>query len=106
MTGARFRLYIVGTSVTSLAALRSVRSLCEELGAGSDLEVIDVLEHPEQADADRIVATPTLIRLAPLPARRVIGNLSDRTAVLDSLGLEFPSSGPSAAAEPHGRFPP
>ena len=51
-----------------------------------DLEIIDVLEFPDLAEDERILATPTLIKSLPPPLRRVIGDLSDKEKVL--LGLE------------------
>jgi circadian clock protein KaiB len=66
----------------------NLRRICEsELGAQYDLEIIDVLEHPQIAEDQRILATPTLVKQLPLPLRRVIGDLSDRDKVL--LGLEL-----------------
>lgn len=48
--------------------------------------IIDVLEHPQIAEDEKILATPTLIKALPPPLRRVIGDLSDKDKVL--LGLE------------------
>lgn len=68
--------------------MANLRRICEaELGAEYDLEIIDVLEHPQIAEDQRILATPTLVKQLPLPLRRVIGDLSDREKVL--LGLEL-----------------
>ena len=68
--------------------MANLRRICEaELGAEYDLEVIDVLEHPQVAEDQRILATPTLVKQLPLPLRRVIGDLSDREKVL--FGLEL-----------------
>lgn len=54
------------------------------------MEIIDVLEFPQVAEDERILATPTLIKTLPLPLRRVIGDLSDKEKVL--LGLEVQPS--------------
>ncbi len=62
-----------------------------------DLEIIDVLEFPEMAETERILATPTLIKSLPLPLRRVIGDLSDKEKVL--LGLEVHPKLKSAEAD-------
>lgn len=81
------KLYITGTSPRAEAAIRNLRRICEEeLDGRYELEIIDVLEKPEAAESDRILATPTLIKQLPPPLRRVIGDLSDRDKVL--LGLE------------------
>ncbi len=72
-------------------AIANLRRICEaELGAQYDLEIIDVVEHPQIAEAQRILATPTLVKQLPLPLRRVIGDLSDREKVL--FGLELLTS--------------
>ena len=81
------KLYITGTSPRAEAAIRNLRRICaEELDGRYELEIIDVLEKPEAAETDRVLATPTLIKQLPPPLRRVIGDLSDRDKVL--LGLE------------------
>lgn len=81
------KLYITGTSPRADHAIANLRRICEEdLGGQYEIQIIDVLEHPEAAEDDRIVATPTLIKQLPPPLRRVIGDLSDREKVL--LGLE------------------
>ncbi|MGI8707073.1 MAG: circadian clock KaiB family protein [Actinomycetota bacterium] len=62
--------------------------MCEERLAGLyELEVIDVLERPDLEEEDRICATPTAIRLVPLPQRRVIGDLSDLGLAATALDL-------------------
>ena len=81
------RLFVTGTSPRTGVAIANLRRICEqELTGKYDLEIIDVLEHPELAETERILATPTLIKSLPLPLRRVIGDLSDTEKVL--LGLE------------------
>ncbi len=81
------RLFVTGESSRTTAAISNLRRICEnELEGQYDLEIIDVLEHPEVAEDEKILATPTLIKSLPLPLRRVIGDLSDTEKVL--LGLE------------------
>ncbi len=83
------RLYIAGKSPKSLVALANLKALCETHLAGRcTVEVIDVVEHPESARADQIVAIPTLIRRLPEPIRKIIGDLSRRQRVLVGLDLE------------------
>jgi circadian clock protein KaiB len=83
------RLYIAGKSPKSMIALANLKVLCETHLAGRcTIEVIDVVEHPEVARADQIVAIPTLIRRLPEPIRKIIGDLSRRQRVLVSLDLE------------------
>ncbi|MEO6003115.1 MAG: circadian clock KaiB family protein [Opitutus sp.] len=87
------RLYVSGTSVRSGQAIANVRSLCEEFLPGRyDLEVIDIYQQPSQATNEQIIAAPTLIKITPLPSRRLIGNLSDREKVLVGLNLAVRSA--------------
>lgn len=79
----RLRLYVAGNAPNSLRAVANARALCEERFPGRhELEIVDLLTHPLRAHADGIVVTPTLLKLAPPPVQRVIGNLSDIEAVL------------------------
>lgn len=88
----RLRLYVAGTSPRSTRSIESVRRLCEgRLGGACDLEVVDIYQQSALAGADGVVAAPTLVRLSPLPARRIAGDLSDERRVLDGLGLETPA---------------
>lgn len=96
------RLYITGKSARSERAITNLRRLCaEELNSIYDIEVIDLLEHPELSASERILATPTLIRALPLPMRRVIGDLSDTEKVLRGLELiRIEPDGSDASAAP------
>ena len=81
------KLYVTGTSPRAELAIANLRRICEEdLKGEYSLDIIDVLEQPDAAETDRILATPTLIKQLPPPLRRVIGDLSDKDKVL--LGLE------------------
>jgi circadian clock protein KaiB len=72
------RLYIAGNAPNSLAAITNATAVCEKHFAPAyHIEIVDMLTHPGRALIDRIIVTPTLIRLFPLPARRIVGNLSD-----------------------------
>lgn len=84
----RLRLFIAGDNVRSKNAVRNLRQVCEDLLGGEyELDLIDVLEQPELADEARVLATPTVIRLAPPPLRRAVGDLSDLGALADALDL-------------------
>src|SRR5438309_9421592 len=89
------KLYVTGTSPRTERAIANLRRICEnELQGQYELEIIDVLQHPQVAEDDKILATPTLIKQLPPPLRRVIGDLSDTEKVL--LGLEVqPTTSPS-----------
>ena len=83
------RLYITGQTPNSERAVANLQRICDEHFAGDcDLAVIDVLERPEVAEAQRIFATPTLVKEVPGPSRRVIGDLTEIQKVLSSLDLD------------------
>lgn len=94
------KLYVAGSTPRAQLAIENLKRLCEsDLSGRYELEIIDVLEHPEMAEQDKILATPTLIKQLPPPLRRVIGDLSDSDKVL--LGLELRQL--PGAAEPKGK---
>lgn len=82
------KLFITGQTPRSQRAIDNLRRICEdELPADCEVILIDILEQPQLAEEHKILATPTLIRELPLPARRIVGDLSDIKQVL--LGLEL-----------------
>jgi circadian clock protein KaiB len=87
-------LYITGATPNSLRAVGNIKEICEQHLAGRyELLIIDIYQQPEMAAQDQIIAAPTLIRVRPLPRRQLVGDLSNRPAVLISLGV--PQSGPA-----------
>lgn len=87
------KLFITGQTQRSVSAISNLRRICEEwLGPDYELIIIDVLERPQLAEDDKILATPTLIRELPLPVRRIIGDLSDTKQVLLGLDLHHQES--------------
>lgn len=82
------RLYIAGQTPRSVAAFANLKKLCEEhLPGRYKIEVIDLLEHPQLAAGDQIVAVPTLVKVLPEPLRRVVGDLSNTERALVGLQL-------------------
>jgi circadian clock protein KaiB len=82
------RLYVAGQTPKSVTALANLKNICETHLAGRyRIEVIDLLEHPQLAAGDQILAVPTLVRRLPEPLKRIIGNLSDMERVLVGLDL-------------------
>jgi circadian clock protein KaiB len=82
------RLFITGTTSRSSRAIANLRRVCEERLHGEyDLEVVDIYQHPSAAQEHQILAAPTLVKLLPLPLRRIIGDLADEERVLVGLGL-------------------
>jgi circadian clock protein KaiB len=83
-----FRLYLAGQSPKSMRAVDNLRRMCEEhLPGRYQLEVIDLLERPDLARRDEIIALPTLVRTSPRPLRRIIGDLSDTEKLLAGLSV-------------------
>jgi circadian clock protein KaiB len=84
----QLRLYIAGRTAKSVTAFSNLRKLCEEHMPGKyEIEVIDLMENPQLARGDQIVAIPTLIRKLPSPIRKIIGDLSNTERTLVGLQL-------------------
>ncbi len=82
------RLYVAGQTPRAVAAFANLKKICEEHLAGCyRIEVIDLLETPQLAKGDQIVAVPTLVRKLPEPVRKIIGDLSNTEKVLVGLDL-------------------
>lgn len=80
-------LYITGNSIRSEAAIRSVREIFDQASKNLQLDIIDVLETPELAEKEKVLATPTLIKRIPPPTRRLVGDLSNRELVKHYLDI-------------------
>jgi circadian clock protein KaiB len=84
----QLRLYVAGQSPKSLTAFSNLVKICNEhLEGRYQIEVIDLLENPQLAAGDEIVAVPTLVRSLPPPLRKIIGDLSNTSRVLVGLQL-------------------
>ena len=84
----KFRLYVAGDALNSAQALANLSVLCRTyLPDRHEIEVVDVFREPKRALTDGILMTPTLVKLAPPPARRIVGTLSRTQTVLQALGL-------------------
>jgi circadian clock protein KaiB len=82
------RLYVAGQTKKSLAAFANLKKICEEHLCGKyKIEVIDLLENPQLAKGDQILAIPTLVRKLPEPIKKIIGDLSNTERVLVGLDL-------------------
>lgn len=82
------RLYVAGQTPKSMAAFANLKRICEEFLAGKyRIEVIDLLENPQLAKGDQILAIPTLVRKLPEPIKKIIGDLSNTEKVLVGLDL-------------------
>ena len=82
------RLYVAGRTPKSLAAVANLRRLCEEHVPGRyTIEIIDLLEQPQLAEGDEIIAIPTVVRKLPSPVRKIVGDLSNTERALVGLQL-------------------
>ena len=85
----KLRLYVAGRTAKSIRAFANLTALCDEhLKGRYQVEVIDLLDHPDMARGDQIVAIPTLVIKLPLPVRRIIGDLSDTDKALIGMALQ------------------
>jgi circadian clock protein KaiB len=86
------RLYVAGQTPKSVTALANLKRICDEHMNGEySVEVIDLMENPQLARRDQIVAIPTLVRELPSPLKRIIGDLSNTERVL--VGLDVVARG-------------
>lgn len=82
------RLYVAGQTKKSIAAFANLKKLCEEHLAGRyRIEIVDLMENPQLAKGDQILAVPTLVRRLPPPIKKIIGDLSNTERVLVGLDL-------------------
>jgi circadian clock protein KaiB len=83
------RLYVAGQTAKSVAAIANLKRVCETHLAGRyEVEMIDLLERPQLAAGDQILAIPTLVRGLPTPLKRIIGDLSNTDKVLVGLDIK------------------
>jgi circadian clock protein KaiB len=83
------RLFVAGHAPNSVQAMANLKAICGQyLDHNYSLEIIDTLEDPFRALADGVLITPTLVKLSPKPATKVVGNLRERRAVMLALGIK------------------
>jgi circadian clock protein KaiB len=83
-------LYITGSSPQSSKAVSNMKMICEKyLNGIYVLEIIDIHQQPQLAQTAQLIAVPTLIKTSPLPAKRLVGDMTDIDKVLRGLGLSF-----------------
>ncbi len=92
MSSYSFRMYVTGETTLSREAEANLRALCKNrLVDDYEIEIVDILERSALAEEEQIIATPTIMRLAPLPRLRVIGDLSDHERAARAFGLPGPA---------------
>ena len=83
------RLYVAGQTPKSVLAFTNLKQICEDhLQGRYEIEIIDLLENPQLAHGDQILAVPTLVRRLPEPIKKIIGDLSNTERVLVGLDLQ------------------
>lgn len=83
------RLYVANNAPNSVRAVANLAAICKEyLEDRFTLEIIDVLEYPLRALADGILVTPSLAKVSPLPAAKIVGDLGEKRNVLHALGVK------------------
>ena len=84
----KFRLYVAGDAHNSSQALANLNAFCRAyLPKRHHIEVVNVFLEPDRALADGIFMTPTLVKVAPSPGRRIVGTLSQMHLLMDALDL-------------------
>jgi circadian clock protein KaiB len=87
----KLRLYVAGDGPHSVQAIANLGELCREhLTDRHEIELVDVMLEPQRALEDGVLLTPLLLRLLPVPIRKIAGSLSQREAVLKELELYLP----------------
>ncbi len=83
------KLYVAGMAISSMKAIDNLSQLREKYHESiAEIKIIDIHQFPELALSEQIIATPTLIRVSPLPIKRLLGDLSDKSKVILTLGLK------------------
>ena len=90
--GLSLRLFVAGDSPDSAIAIANLKALFPKSESSHvEIEIVDVQREPDRAARDRIMVTPTLLKVSPSPPCRILGNLKNRDALLHLLGLELPT---------------
>ena len=89
MTRHAFTVFVTGDSPRGQRAVSALRALCDRhLDRDVDITVVDVLIDAALAEDYNIVATPTVVRTAPAPPVRALGDLGDTDRVASALGID------------------
>ena len=84
----RLRLFVTGATPNSTRAVSNLKEFCETFLTGRyELEIVDVYQQPLIAEKEQLIALPMLVKLSPLPQRRLIGDMSDTDKVLRGLNM-------------------
>ncbi len=88
-TKYELRLYVAGQTPKCIAAFANLKKICDEHLKGEyKIEIVDLIENPQLARGDQIIAIPTLVRKLPPPLKKIIGDLSNTERVLVGLDIK------------------
>jgi circadian clock protein KaiB len=83
-----FRVFVAGATWRTQRVVDALHELCGAHGISDyTVDVVDVLREPATAERDRVLALPMVMRVAPEPIVRVVGDLSDGQVAAEVLGL-------------------
>lgn len=83
------RLYVAGESPNSLRAIANLQDICRAyLAEHCQVEIVDILEEPDRLFAEGVLVTPTLVKAAPPPVWKMVGDLNETAKVLLALGVK------------------
>lgn len=88
------RLFIAGDTPGARRARESSVELVEAWGGSVQIEIVDIVEHPAEAEKAGILATPTLSDDSVTPPRRLVGDISNTVQVLEYFGYRKKDSEP------------
>ena len=89
----RLTLFVSGASHSSAQAIANVRDICDGYLKGRyHLEIVDLHQEPALAAEHHVLATPTLIKDHPPPARMLVGDMSDHPRILIALDVSLAST--------------
>lgn len=80
------RLYVAGNTSGALRALANRKRLIQASDGRIEIQIIDILVNPEEAERAGIIATPTLSDDSVDPPRRLIGDIGNIADVLSYFG--------------------
>jgi circadian clock protein KaiB len=90
---------VASNTPNTVKAMANLKRFCQDYLAGRHvIEVVDVFKHPKRALTDQILMTPTLMRIAPAPVRRIVGTLNEVQPLCDAIGLVLPPGGGADAS--------
>lgn len=78
MSKPSFRIYIAGSSSRNRELVTTFREACSKLFSNNhQIDVIDIVKKPKEAEINKILATPTIVRVRPFPEKRIIGDFGE-----------------------------